>query len=111
MHDNTSQERDAAYAAWGPLDGLDPVQEYRQLADELREAFPDATAQQLDRMIAQEMARYGGHSVAVITQAMLAASLHLADSQVDEAPAYVERTVALALQQEPDDAPALGWGM
>jgi hypothetical protein len=80
------------------------------LAHELRERFPDAEPQQLDCMIAREMAFYGGYSIAVITQAMLAASLHLAGGHVGEAQAYVERTVDEAMQQEPTDDMILGWG-
>ena len=37
---------------WGPMVGLDPIQEYRVLAHELQECFPDAEPRQLDGMIA-----------------------------------------------------------
>jgi hypothetical protein len=61
-------------------------------------------------MIAREMAFYGGYSTAVITQAMLVASLYLAGTNVDDRQAYVEHTVDEALQQEPSSQTALGWG-
>ena len=114
MSDNTSQEHDPvrapAHEPWGPIVGLDPIQEYRVLAHELQESFPDAEPRHLDCMIAREMALYGGYSADVIAQAMLAASLHLAGSHVDDAQAYVERTVDEVMQQEPTDDTVLGWG-
>ena len=115
MSDNTFQERYPVHAPahepWGPVGGLDPVQEYRVLAHELQECFPDAEPRHLDRMIAREMALYGGYSVAVITQAMLEASLHLAGGNVGDAQDYVDRTVDEAMQQEPTDDTVLGWGV
>jgi hypothetical protein len=60
-------------------------------------------------MIAREMALYGGYRVAVIAQAMGAASLHLASGSVDDPQAYVERTVAEAMQQALSDDTVLGW--
>lgn len=115
MHDHVSQERyptpEPAHEPWGPLVGLNPVQEYRVLAQELQECFPDTEPRHLDRMIAKEMALYGGYSVAVITQAMLEARLHLAGSNIDEARDYVDRTVAEAMQEEATDDTALGWGV
>ena len=115
MSDNPSQERSPVHAPaqepWGPMVGLDPVQEYRALAHGLQECFPDATPRHLDRMIAREMALYGGHSVEVITQAMLEASLHLAGGHVSDAQDYVDRTVDEAIQQAPTDDTVLGWGV
>jgi hypothetical protein len=111
MSDNPSQKRYPVDEPWGPIAGLDPVQEYRVLAHELREVFPDAEPRHLDRMIAREMALYGGYSVAVITQAMVQASLHLAGGNGDEAQDYVDRTVDEAMQQEPADDTVLGWGV
>ena len=113
MRDLTYQAHDTiqipAYGPWGPMVGLDPVQEYRVLAHELQECFPDAAPRQLDCMIAREMALYGGHSVDVITQAMCAASLHLAGGSVGDPQAYVERTVDEAMQPAWTDDTALGW--
>src|SRR5438128_8721795 len=113
MSDPTFQARNTMQAPghepWGPMVGLDPVQEYRVLTHELQACFPDAEPRQLDCMIAREMALYGGYSVDVIAQAMLAASLHLAGSHVDDAQAYVERTVDEVMQQEPTDDTVLGW--
>jgi len=94
---------------WGPMVGLDPIQEYRVLAHELQECFPDAEPRQLDCMIAREMALYGGYSANVITQAMGAASLHLAGGNVGDPQAYVERTVDEAMQQALTDGTVLGW--
>ena len=114
MSDNTSQEHDPvrqpAQEPWGPRVGLDPVQEYRALADELQESFPDAEPRHLDCMIAREMALYGGYSVAMITQAMLVASLHLASGHVDDPQDYVDHTVDAAMQQALTDDTILGWG-
>jgi hypothetical protein len=107
MPNNPSQ----ACGPWGPLPGLDPVQEYRVLAHDLQESFPAAPAWHLDRMVVQEMALYGGHSVAVITQAMLQASLHLANSQQDNARDYIKRTICEVMQQEITDNTGLGWGV
>ena len=113
MSDNTSQEHDPvcepAHEPWGPIVGLDPIQEYRVLARELQECFPDAGPRQLDCMIAREMALYGGYSVDVIAQAMGAASLHLASGSVGDPQAYVERTVDEAMQQALTDDTVLGW--
>ena len=113
MRDPTCQARDTvqvpAHEPWGPMVGLDPVQEYRVLAHELQECFPDAEPQQLDRMIAREMAFYGGYSVDVIAQTMCAASLHLASGKVGDPQAYVERTVDEAMQQALTDDTVLGW--
>src|SRR4030095_3389385 len=96
MSDPTCQARDTdqvpVHEPWGPMVGLDPIQEYRVLAHELQECFPDAEPLQLDCMIAREMALYGGYSANVITQAMGAASLHLAGGNVGDPQAYVERT-------------------
>lgn len=115
MSDNISQERypvsAPAHEPWGPLLGLNPVQEYGVLAHELQECFPDVQPQHLDRMIAREMALYGGHSPAVIIQAMLEASLHLAGGHVGNAQDYVARTVDEAMQQEPTADAVLGWGV
>jgi hypothetical protein len=94
---------------WGPMVGLDPVEEYRVLAHELQECFPDAEPRQLDCMIAREMAFYGGYSADVIAQAMGAASLHLAGGHVGDPQVYVERTVDKALQQALTDDTVLGW--
>ena len=96
---------------WGPLGGLNPVQEYHVLARELQECFPDAAPQHLDRMVAREMALYGGYSPEVITQAMLEASVHLADSPVEDAQDYVDATMRTVLQQEDTDHTVLGWSM
>jgi hypothetical protein len=114
MRDPAPQEHASfqapAHEPWGPLPDLDPVQEYRVLAEELQESFPDAQPQHLDVMIAREMALYGGHSAAVITRAMLAASVYLTGSNPGDPQAYVEHRVAEALQQEPSPQTALGWG-
>lgn len=99
-----------AHGPWGPLAGLNPVQEYGVLARELQACFPDATPQRLDGMIAYEMALYGGHSPAVIVQAMLEASLYLATGDVSEARTYVERTVNAAMLRVARAQTALGWG-
>lgn len=113
MHHPLSQIRHPGQASvhepWGPLVGLDPVQEYRELAHELQECFPGAEPRHLDCMIAREMALYGGHGVEVIAQAMLVASLHLAGGHVGDPQAYVERTVDEALQQRLTDNTVLGW--
>ena len=113
MSDPTCQARDTVqvpvHEPWGPIVGLDPIQEYRVLAHELRECFPDAEPRQLDCMIAREMALYGGYSADVITQAIGAASLHLAGSNVGDPQAYVERTVDEAMQQALTDDTVLGW--
>jgi DNA primase RepB-like protein len=113
MSDPTSQARDAVqvpvHEPWGPMVGLDPIQEYRVLVQELQECFPDAGPHQLDYMITREMARYGGHSADVITQAMNAASLHLAGGNVGDPHAYVERTVNEAMRQVLTDDTMLGW--
>jgi hypothetical protein len=62
MSDPTCQARNAAQAPalepWGPIVGLDPIQEYRVLAHELQECFPDAEPRQLDGMIARATALY-----------------------------------------------------
>jgi hypothetical protein len=114
MSDPAPQEHTSlqatAHEPWGPLADLDPVQEYRVLAQELQESFPDAPPQHLDRLIAREMALYGGYSATVITQAMLAASIYLTGGHFGDPQAYVEHTVAEALQQEPSAQTALGWG-
>jgi hypothetical protein len=89
--------------------GLDPIQEYRMLAYELQECFPDAAPRQLDCMIAREMALYGGYSADMITRAMGVASLHLASGNVGDPQAYVERTVDEAMQQALTDDTVLGW--
>jgi hypothetical protein len=113
MSDLTCQAHDTiqmpAHEPWGPMVGLDPVQEYRVLAHELQECFPDAEPRQLDCMIAREMALYGGYSANVIIQAMGAASLHLAGGNVGDPQAYVERTVDEAMQQALTDDTVLGW--
>lgn len=96
-------------AAWGPLPGLEPVQEYRQLAHELQCCFPEALPEQLDRLIAHEMLWYGGHSTTVVIHAMLQASLHLQAEPASDAQDYVQHSVAAALQPEPGDSRALGW--
>ena len=111
MSNNRSQERYPVHEPWGPMVGLNPAQEYSVLAHELQECFPDTEPRHLDRIIAQEMALYGGYSVAVITQAMLAASLHLAGGNVGDAQDYVDRTVGEAMQQDPSDDTVLGWGV
>ena len=114
MRDDTSQERSPLHAQapepWGPLDGLDPIEEYRTLARELQECYPDAGAQHLDLLIAREMAAYGGHNVETITRAMLEASLYLASGHVSNAQDYVDRTVDEAMQEDPTQATGLGWG-
>jgi hypothetical protein len=113
MSDPTRQARDtvqvSAHEPWGPMVGLEPSQEYRVLAHELQECFPDAEPRQLDCMIAHEMALYGGHSADVIAQAMFAASLHLAGGNVGDPQTYVERTVDEAMQQASTDDTVLGW--
>jgi len=113
MSDPTCQARNIvqvpAHAPWGPMVGLDPLQEYRVLAHELQECFPDAEPRQLDCMIAREMALYGGYSVDVIARVMCTASLHLAGGNVDDPQAYVERTVDEAMQQAWTDGTVLGW--
>ena len=82
MSDPTCQARDtvqvSAHEPWGPMVGLDPIQEYRVLAHELQECFPDAEPRQLDCYDRARDGLYGGYSADVIAQAMLAASLHLA---------------------------------
>jgi hypothetical protein len=114
MSDHLSQEpdpvRELAHEPWGPRAGLNPIQEYRALAAELQEAFPDAEPRQLDCMIAREMALYGGYSVDVIVQALVAASLHLTGRHGDDPQDYVRRTVEEALQQARTDDTVLGWG-
>lgn len=95
---------------WRPLDGLDPVEEYRSLAVELHECYPDADAQHLDLLIAREMAVYSGHSAETITQAMWEASLYLARGNVSNTQDYVDRTVDEAMQAEPTQESGLGWG-
>jgi hypothetical protein len=111
MSDSAPQARYAIQAPWGPLAGLAPVQEYRVLAHELQECFPGAEPRHLDRIIAREMALYGGHGVAVIAQAMLEASLHLSGSSGDNAQAYVERAMNAAMQPGAAGDTALGWGV
>jgi RepB DNA-primase C-terminal helical domain len=98
-----------AHEPWGPMVGLDPIQEYRVLAHELQECFPDAEPRQLDCMIVCEMVLYGGYSADVVIQAMCAASLHLAGGNVGDPQAYVERTVDEAMQQALTDDTVLGW--
>jgi hypothetical protein len=98
-----------AHEPWGPLPGRTPVEEYGLLADELQACYPEATAQQLDLLVAREMAGYGGHSVETITWAMSVASLALASGTVSNARDYVARTVAEAMQQEATDETVLGW--
>jgi DNA primase RepB-like protein len=114
MSDPTCQAHDTvqvpAHEPWGPMDGLDPIQEYRVLGHELRECFPDAEPQRLDGMIAREMAIYGGYSADVIAQAMCAASLHLAGDNAGDPQTYVERTMDEAMQQASSDDTVLGWG-
>ena len=113
MSDPTCRAHDAvqapAHEPWGPLVGLDPIQEYRVLAHQLQECFPDAEARHLDCMIAREMALYGGYGADVITQAMGVASLHLARGSIGDPQAYVERTVVEAMQQALSDDAVLGW--
>ena len=113
MSDPTCQARDTVQAPthepWGPLVGLDPIQEYRVLAHQLQECFPDAEPRQLDCMIAREMALYGGYSADVIAGAMRAASLHLTGGNVGDPQAYVERTMDEAMQQAWTDNTVLGW--
>ena len=114
MHDNSFQKRDPlsprADEPWGP-GSLDPVQEYRALAHELQASFPDMETRHLDRMVAWEMAMYGGYSVETIQQAMGEASLHLAAGHVSDVHHYVTRTVDEAMQQGPSDDGVLGWGV
>src|SRR5262245_54284236 len=113
MSDLTCQARAIvqvpAHEPWGPMAGLDPIQEYCVLAHELQECFPDAEPRHLDCMIAREMALYGGHNAAVITQAMCVASLYLTSGNVDDPRTYVERTVDEAMQQAWTDDTVLGW--
>ena len=113
MSDPACQARDTVqvpvHEPWGPMVGLDPIQEYRVLGHELQECFPDAELRQLDCMIAHEMARYGGYSADVITQAMSTASLHLASGSIGDPQAYVKRTVDEAMQQALTDDTVLGW--
>ena len=113
MSDPTCQARDTvqvpAHEPWGPMAGLDPIQEYRVLAHELQECFPDAEPRHLDCMIAREMALYGGYGANVITQAMGAASLYLAGGNVGDPQTYVERTVDEAMQRAWTDDTVLGW--
>jgi hypothetical protein len=115
MHNNTSQEQypvsARAHEPWGPLAGLSPVQEYGVLAHELQECFPGTPPQHLDRMIAREMALYGGYSPEVIIQTMLEASPYLADGHIGDARNYVERTVDEAMQPESTADTVLGWGV
>ena len=98
-----------ALEAWGPLPGLDPVQEYRVLAQELQACFPKASPQQLDCMIVHEMLSYGGHSRAVVMQAMLQASLSLTAQTQQEAQQYVQDLLTQALEHEVSDKAILGW--
>jgi hypothetical protein len=114
MSDHTSQEhhpmQEQARELWASLDGLDPVEEYRRLACELQEWYPDAEARHLDLLIAREMATYSGFSVEAITRAMLEASLALASDNISNAQDYVDRTVDEAMQENPTQGTGLGWG-
>jgi len=103
--------QEQARELWASLDGLDPVEEYRRLACELQECYPDAEARHLDLLIAREMATYGGHSVETITWVMSVAGLALASGTVSNAQDYVARTVAEAMQQDATDETVLGWGV
>jgi hypothetical protein len=115
MRDNPSQEHHPRSAwtetAWGPRLHCDPVQEYQMLAHELHESFPGIDVQQLDRMIAREMALYGGYSAETIQHAMRQASCALAAGHVCDVDRYIARTVAEAMQPDPTDDLAFGWGV
>src|SRR6266446_10602783 len=114
MHDHTSQDRSPTPAqVWeptGPGTNPDPVAEYRLLARELQECYPNADAQHLDLLIAREMSAYAGYSVEAIRQALLAASLALASGTISNAQDYVEGTVNEAMQADPTQDTGLGWG-
>ncbi len=114
MRDHTSQERSPTPAqVWeptGPRTNPDPVEEYRMLARELQECYPDAEARHLDLLIVREMAAYDGYSVDTIIQAMLEASLALASGTVSNVQDYVDCLVDEALQEDPTQDIGLGWG-
>ena len=114
MHDHLSQEHSPTPApVWkptGPETNSDPVTEYRLLARELQECYPDVGAQYLDLLIAREMAAYAGYSVEAIRQALLAASLALASGTISNAQDYVDGTVDEAVQEDPTQDTGLGWG-
>ncbi len=114
MRDHTSQERSSSWAqVWEPTEpgtNPDPVAEYRLLARELQECYPDAEARHLDLLIVREMAAYDGYSVDTIIQAMLEASLALASGNVSNAQSYVDYLVDEAMQEDPTQDTGLGWG-
>jgi len=114
MHDHLSQEHSSTFVqAWeptGPRTNPDTVEEYRMLAQELKECYPDTEARHLDLLIAREMAVYDGYSVEAIIQAMLEASLALASGNVSNAQSYVDCLVDEALQEDPTQDTGLGWG-
>lgn len=113
MHHHSSEERPRtrvhACTPLEPISHPDPVDEYRALARELQEDALVTTAHQLDKQIAWIMANYGGYTPAAIAQAMREASVYLAHAGGD-AHAYVERTVAEAMQEDVWSDTALGWG-
>lgn len=113
MHASPSQEclhtQVDACAPSKPGSHPDPLHEYRTLVRELQEGTPATSAQQLDKQIAWIMANYGGYTLAAITRAMREASVYLAHGGSD-AHAYVERTVAAAMQEDVWGESALGWG-
>ena len=114
MHDHLSQEHSPTPApVWEPTGSEttpDPVAEYRLLACELQECYPDADARHLDLLIAREMAAYAGYSGEAIRQALRVASLALASGTISNAQDYVDGTVDEALQEDPTQDIGLGWG-
>ena len=110
MNDKPSQQRSSPPLPWGPVGQPDPIQEYRVLAHELEESYPDTEPCQLDLMIVCEMVDYGDYSVEAIAQAMRVASRALASGQIDDPDAYVARTVDEAMRQGPTQEGGLGWG-
>ena len=113
MHDYPFQEHAPmlaqGWASSGSGGKPDPVQEYHALARELQADDLETSAHQRDKQIAWIMAHYGGYSPAAIAQAMREASVHLAHYGGDPQ-AYVERTIAKAMQEDPYEDTALGWG-
>jgi hypothetical protein len=113
MHDRPFQEHTPSPAqGWASSASggkPDPVQEYHALACELQADDLETSPHQLDKQIAWIMAHYDGYSPAAIAQAMREASVHLAHYGGD-AQAYVERTIDEAMQEDPYEGTALGWG-
>jgi hypothetical protein len=114
MPDNTSPERHRIYGQDGeplaPPEGIDPVEQYRLLAHELQECYPDAEARHLDLLVAREMRTYCGYNAEAITRAMLEASLYLASGNDSNPRDYVDGTVDEAMQEDPTQNTGIGWG-